>query len=344
MKIHESLALIAITFFLALLMIKPSIRIATRLNIMDRPNSAHKTHKVPIPYLGGISIMFAMLISFLIYKLIFESDFSEIYLLSTLLILMPGFFLGVIGLIDDISGLSTSIRIVIQTITSVVVAILIVQGEIISQLSSIQIFNWIITVGFFVAITNAFNLIDNIDGGASSIGIITGITIFTLAQSNGQSEVAIAALTLSSSIAAFLLYNWSPAQIYLGDSGSLMIGLLLAILALKLDFFSKDLISNLATVIAIFAFPTLDTTVVVMSRIARRTSPLVGGRDHISHRLLNLGYSVRKAVIIQNLIAIVFSSLALLIQKGSSQYLSFLNLLTLTLFLTLYLKFIRLKF
>jgi UDP-GlcNAc:undecaprenyl-phosphate GlcNAc-1-phosphate transferase len=152
-----------------------------------------------------------------------------------------------------------------------------------------------LTILWFVGITNAFNLLDNMDGLAAGLSTIISMTIFAIAVSTGQFMVATAAVGLAGCTAGFLRYNFHPARIYMGDGGALFVGFMVAYLGIKLRPDGVKTVSALVPAIAC-SVAVFDTALVTISRLARGRSPFLGGQDHLSHRLVKIGLPIPIAV------------------------------------------------
>ncbi len=180
--------------------------------------------------------------------------------------------------------------------------------------------NLALTVFWLVGITNAFNLLDNMDGLAGGIGAVAAGFFLLLAALNGQVLVGSLAAAVLGACLGFLLYNFNPASIFLGDSGSLFLGFLMAAVGIKLRF--PDNIPQVTWLVPILVLgiPVLDTTLICVSRARRGMNPLTSpGKDHISHRLVALGLSQRQAVLALYLAAVVLGRVALLVSLVGRQ-------------------------
>jgi UDP-GlcNAc:undecaprenyl-phosphate GlcNAc-1-phosphate transferase len=163
------------------------------------------------------------------------------------------------------------------------------------------------------AICNAMNLLDNMDGLSAGVASIACAFFTLLALSQGQIWVSIVAAVLMGATLGFLRFNWNPATIFMGDAGSLLLGFLLAVLALKMRFPTSDPQRTWLIPLLILAVPIFDTTVVTISRLGRGVPITSGGRDHVSHRLVRLGLSVRQAVATIYLVAALCGAAAVAI-------------------------------
>jgi UDP-GlcNAc:undecaprenyl-phosphate GlcNAc-1-phosphate transferase len=178
-----------------------------------------------------------------------------------------------------------------------------------------QLLNSLATILWVVTIINALNFIDNMDGLATSISIVASLAIFILAYLNSQYLVAALSLAIFASCLGFLFWNRQPASIYLGDAGALYLGFLLAAISIRIDLDNEFAPIRVLVIILILAIPVIDITQVVISRLTRGKSPFEGGRDHISHLLLNRGLSQKAILFILNSIAILFALSAILLAE-----------------------------
>jgi UDP-GlcNAc:undecaprenyl-phosphate GlcNAc-1-phosphate transferase len=264
---------------------------ALRLGIVDQP-AARKIHISPVPLLGGAAIYGAFILALLFFgDLFYVAEVVAIFIGATLC--------SLVGALDDQRGLGSYTKLAIQVLAA---GILIFGGV------QVQLFgNWLdigITLLWVVGITNAFNLLDNMDGLSAGIGMIAAVFFTLLAAMSDQYLVGILAAALAGACAGFLVYNWNPAHIFMGDTGSLFIGFLLAAVAIKLRFPSNSVTVTWMIPLAVLGLPIFDTTLVFISRLRRGLNPLIAaGKDHVSHRLARLTDSRREAVLICYLIA-----------------------------------------
>ena len=271
-------------------------KIAISNKIYDLPNAAHKTHKEPVPYLGGVAIIIGVtIISYgaAIYKNFNKHD----YLLLTS-VLAPAIIIGLIGLWDDLRNLRPGPRLAIQTVAGIFTAYILISQDTVGNPTGSQTLDAIITVVWIVGICNSINFFDNVDGGAAGTVAISSLGLFYLTFQNQQFFIAALSSVTAGATIGFLLWNKSPARIYMGDAGALFLGVLIATLTIRLQPDTDALWKSLATPILLLAVPILDTTTVVISRIKRGVSPLQGGHDHLSHRLVNKGIPRKQAVVL----------------------------------------------
>ena len=254
------------------------------------------SHKGIIPNLGGIAISCGLILSLL---LVAELDSLRILSLSYFLILILGIF-------DDLRPISAFKKLIAQIIVSLVIILFAdiridnFQGVLgIHELP--QSVSVIFSVFVYIVITNAYNLIDGIDGLASGIGIIAAVSFGILAVYMHQYNMSVIAFALSGSLLAFLKYNFYPAKIFMGDTGSLCIGMIFSVLSMniikngcEIDFVDfKDKGPLIA--IAFLAIPLFDSLRVFVIRLSKGSHPLHAGRDHIHHLLLDLNFGHKKS-------------------------------------------------
>lgn len=260
-----------------------AIRIAVQKNLLDHPGM-RKIHSSPIPYLGGMAIVIAFTISLAGAAAIEppESGMSELFLVLVVALTLAG-----VGLLDDLRNLSPPARLIVEIACASIMWI----GGIGVEFSQFELLNFGLTLLWFVGITNAFNLLDNMDGLAAGLAAVSCLTFFFMAQANGQFLVASLAIALCGCALGFLRHNFFPARVYMGDSGALFLGFLVAYLGAKIRMSGGAAESFLPRAIAC-SVPILDTTLVVISRLRSGRGPFEGGQDHLSHRLIKLGLSV----------------------------------------------------
>ena len=276
-------------FILAGLLTWPIRAVAIKLSVMDLPNMERKTQKEPVPYLGGVAIALSIII--VTYGAIYYSDNTKTNFPLITYALLPAVVLGLMGLIDDIKGLPALPRLIAQTVVAILVAIFMLNAELNPMPSANQLVSNVITVVWIVAICNSINFFDNLDGGASGTVAVSTFGIALIAANQGQELITALACVTCGATVGFLLWNKSPAKIYMGDAGALFLGVLAAVLTIRLDPGISPQINSLAILPMLLAVPILDTCTVVFSRIRRGISPFTGGKDHLSHRLMRKGIS-----------------------------------------------------
>ncbi|HEY3232310.1 MAG TPA: MraY family glycosyltransferase [Roseiflexaceae bacterium] len=261
-------------------------RLALHTGVVDAPN-ARKIHGAPVPLLGGAAIYAAFVLA-----LIVGGD--RFYIRELVGILLGATLVSLFGLADDRWGLHAYLKLGGQLLAGVV---LIVGG------TQVQLFvqpwlNWVFTLLWVVGITNAFNLLDNMDGLSGGIATVVAAFFLLLAALGGQFLVGTLAAALIGACVGFLRYNLNPATIFMGDTGSLFLGFLLAALGIKLRFPSNVPWVTWLVPVCVLALPIFDTSLVFVSRLRHGLNPLTTpGKDHLSHRLVALGLTRREAVL-----------------------------------------------
>jgi UDP-GlcNAc:undecaprenyl-phosphate GlcNAc-1-phosphate transferase len=314
-------------------------RVAKRFGIVDQPNQAHKTHREPIPYLGGVAIMITVSIIVLGGSLFLKMDGNTSKIV--LAIMVPSVLIGLVGLADDIKNLSPISRFIAQSIAALFTSIIIISTDTVGSPTGNSYLDFVITVVWIVGVTNAINFFDNHDGGASGTVAISSFMLFILASTSGQSYIAALAIVLSGSCIGFLYWNRNPARIYMGDAGSLFLGMILATILVRFDPNPINRWAGFAIPVLLLAMPILDTSVSVLSRIQRGISPFQGGQDHLSHRLVRRGLTRRATAITLWSGTGVFSLIALLISNASYRLEGLFLSISLAIFLTLFFWFFR---
>jgi UDP-GlcNAc:undecaprenyl-phosphate GlcNAc-1-phosphate transferase len=204
--------------------------------------------------------------------------------------------LSLLGLIDDIRGLGPYLRLAVEAAAGVGVLAAGTRAHLFSQLvGGHPVWDDLVTVLWVVGVTNAFNFLDNMDGLSAGVAALSALSLFIVAYLNGQFLVAVMALALVGCAAGFLRHNFHPARIYMGDAGALFLGFMLAVLCLRLRTSPATRITFFVPVL-ILGVALFDTTLVTVTRLLNHRSPLSGGRDHTSHRLVFVGIPVPAAV------------------------------------------------
>ncbi len=289
------------------LLLVPAVReFARSREIHDNPGG-HKSHRSPVPYLGGVAMALSFSAAMVVGVAVWRSarlENGDLNLalgnlitqgdgLVRELVVMLGVALlfSLMGLVDDLRGLSPWLRFFVGLglATSVVLFGISLNSPLPASADGV------ISVVWILGMTNAFNLLDNIDGLAAGTAAVASGSFFFIAVINEQQFSALLAIGLAGAMLGFLRSNFHPASIYMGDAGSLFIGFMMAYLGLKMRTTVTE-IPQLFAPVVVLGVAGLDTTVVVVSRVRRGVSPFTGGQDHLSHRFLRLGLSVRRSV------------------------------------------------
>jgi UDP-GlcNAc:undecaprenyl-phosphate/decaprenyl-phosphate GlcNAc-1-phosphate transferase len=283
----------SVSFIVTFLAIPIVLQIAEEKKLFDLPDE-RKIHKIPVPSLGGVGIFGGFLLAALLSISAQKNPEFQYFFAASIVI----FF---IGLKDDIIVLSATKKFIGQVIAA---SILIHLGDI--RITSMHgLFGFTeISVGFsyalsyltIIVVMNSFNLIDGVDGLAGTLGLLTMILFGSYFYAVGMFAYSLLAFALGGSLLAFLIFNHHPAKIFMGDSGSLMIGLVNAILVIKFITVASPLStilpiqSEVAVAFAILMIPLLDTLRVFSIRIFKGNSPFTPDRNHVHHLLLDRGF------------------------------------------------------
>jgi len=270
-------------------------KIAVSKKIFDKPNSVHKSHTKPVPYLGGVAIIFGVVITS--YLTLFLSPFTADNFWLATSVLAPAIALGIIGLWDDINDLNPLPRFIGQSIAGLIIAVILISSGNLGNPTGLVSIDILISVIWVVGICNSINFFDNLDGGAAGTVAISAVILTYLALSTDQSFIAALSLVIAGSTLGFLIWNKTPARIYMGDAGALFLGVLIATLTVRFEPKTESTLGSFATPLLLLAIPILDTTIAVLSRLRRKISPFQGGRDHLSHRLVRAGFSRKLSAI-----------------------------------------------
>ena len=335
----EYFLLFVITYALVGVLTPVMRKIAIANQILDLPTSSHKSHTKAVPYLGGVAILIGVtLVSYL--ALAFSNFTVSNFLLATS-VLGPALAMGLIGLWDDLKNLPPLPRFIGQSVAGLVVAAALVLGSNVANPTGSTFADVLITVIWVVGICNSINFFDNLDGGAAGTAAISAIFLTYLAINSGQAFVAALSIVVAGATLGFLIWNRAPARIYMGDAGALFLGVLLATLTIRLNPDTQTSIGSFATPILLLAIPILDTTVAVLSRLRRDISPFLGGRDHLSHRLVRAGLSRKMAAILLWLLSATFAFFAVILTILAEKYEVYFVAVTAFLWALLFLGFFR---
>jgi UDP-GlcNAc:undecaprenyl-phosphate/decaprenyl-phosphate GlcNAc-1-phosphate transferase len=287
----------------------PIRNLALRVGAVDAPTLARKAQKEPVPYLGGVAI--AVGIVGASYSSLLAVDFSMETLRLASFVLIPAIAISAMGLWDDLKGLEPWPRLVAQTFTGIVVAVILTATDTMGFAFDSQILNYAITVLWIVGVCNSINFFDNHDGGAAGTVAVITFFLFFIAYDRQQVLVSALAIVTAGATAGFLIWNRHPAKIYMGDAGSLFLGIIISVLTIRLSPGVVPTYKSLSIPLFLMATPILDTTVAVTSRIARGISPFQGGRDHLSHRLMRKGLNRRVTAFTLWGLAAIYGAIAL---------------------------------
>lgn len=282
------IASFTVAFVATLLLTPVAGRLARRWGILDHP-AATKFHSAATPYLGGLAVAMGLLT---VGALAAGVDGQ------LLTIMVCAVVVSAMGFIDDWRTVGPVTKLLVEGSAGAALWIVGVRAG----LFGIAPVDFVLTVTWVIVVTNAVNILDNMDGIASGISALVAISFFVIAAQRGDHLVGSFALAVAGASLGFLRYNYPPARIFLGDGGSLLLGFLLASLALKLDLVGVDGVIRGTIAVLVLAVPLFDTTLVVVSRIRGRRPIYVGGTDHSAHRLARIGWSHRRVAGVMYLI------------------------------------------
>ena len=301
------LAVLAVPFVVALLttllMVPPVMRLAISKHWLDEPDGKRRGHVRPVPRLGGVAIFAGVLLAFgaaPLLALLFDAAPSVPHLTSAGALIVASAILFGIGVWDDLRGLPPLGKLAGQCLAAVVVVYAGFRIDVLIFPPAYQVsLGWLsvpVTVVWLVGVSNALNLVDGLDGLAGGVGVIALLTASVAAVAVGNTSIPWYTLALGGALLGFLRFNFSPAKIFLGDSGSLVVGFLLAVLTVKGATRPDQSTYALAPIFAL-SFPLLDTGIAMLRRWLRGTPLSRADARHIHHQLRALGLSPRKAVI-----------------------------------------------
>lgn len=296
--------------------VTPLVRnLAQRKHFVDGPDGegGRKKQDAPVPYLGGLALALAVTLAVIAATIAFNPTPQDQSL--ALGVMLPALGLGVVGLIDDLKGLGALSRFIAQSAAALITAGISVASGTSSQLTGSTVLDIAITLVWIVGITNALNLMDNMDGLAGTVAGVAAAFFGLIAAVNGQYLIAALSFAIAGSCAGFLFHNWRPATIYMGDAGALFLGFVLAVIGIRIDLTAQPLALSLAVPVLVLALPIIDTTLVVLDRRRRGLSPFQGGRDHLSHRVNRVGYSVPQTVRMIGALGVFSGGIALVLSR-----------------------------
>ncbi len=281
-------------------------RLAFHTNMVDQP-SGRKFHANPTPLLGGVAIYVAVILAILLFgQRFYVSQVAGIVIGATLI--------SFLGFWDDRHALPAWFKLLGQAAP---VVVLILTGVQITAFG-VPALNIIATFVWVLFITNAVNFLDNMDGLSAGVAAVASAFFVLLAALSNQYLVGILAAALLGACIGFLAYNFNPASIFMGDTGSLFLGFLLAAVGIKLRFPGNVPAVTWMIPVLVLGVPVLDTSLVIISRLRRGFNPFTtAGKDHLSHRLVYLNFTRREAVLIIYLLGGAYGMLAIFVTQAS---------------------------
>lgn len=319
---HIGLASIT-AFAISMLVIPMVIRISKRMKLMDKPNE-RKEHKIPTPTMGGIGIFFGFFLAVTIWS-------DLIHNLELLYILTCTSLLFVTGIVDDLKDLSSSKKFIVQFFVASLIAYsgirIMSLGGLLGIYQIPTAIQYALTIIVIVGVTNAFNLLDGIDGLVGGISLTNTLLFGFLFLLKGDITFALISFSLATAILGFLRFNFNPAKIFMGDTGSLVIGFMICVLGIKyMNQSINDPHLNITLIYGIFILPVFDTLRVFTIRMLKGRSPFSADRNHIHHLLGKTGLNHKKSAIIMYVANIILIGTALLLNDDFPIFISLLVL------------------
>lgn len=328
------LSALIISFLISFFMTPFARKLAIKTNAMDVPNDERRMHKKPVPLLGGLAIFVATMVTLILVKFVLlpmvleylqanTMDYNQKEMLEGAKKL-TGVFVGgglifIVGLIDDYNGMRAWVKFVCQIgCASIVYAMgirlnLLFGHTIETETTFSLIMSFVITIAWIVGITNTINLIDGLDGLAAGVAAIASISIAYTAYIHGMYTVTLSMLAIAGAALGFLPFNFNPARIFMGDSGSLFLGFMLASISLIGPVKSATIVATIVPVL-VLGLPIFDVVFAILRRIVNKKPIMSPDKAHLHHRLIGRGLGIKRSVLmlygisgIMGIAAIVFS-------------------------------------
>ena len=304
----------------ALVLTPAVIAFARRTGALDQPD-ARKVHARPIPRIGGIGIYAAFMVSILV-QLIFVELTPE-FMMSLIGLMVGGTIIVAIGIIDDYCDLPAKVKLLGQILAA---AVLVIGFDVridfitdpLGDFIYLELFAIPATIFWIVGLTNTVNLIDGLDGLAAGVSSIAALTIFLVAMEEGIPPVAMVTIALAGAAIGFLYYNFNPARIFMGDTGSMFLGFMLAGISVVGAVKSAATIALIVPILAL-GLPILDTTFAIVRRARNHRPIFKPDKGHLHHRLLAHGFSQKQAVLLMYVVSALFGLCALALTAVSIQ-------------------------
>lgn len=315
-----------VAVFISLIMTPLVRKFAIRIGAIDIPKDERRVHKEPMPLIGGLAIFLGVILSSLMFLPINKSLIS---------IIIGGSIILVSGIIDDLKGLSPKMKLLFQLVAGFTLILGDVKVDFITNPFSNQNLlldlNWIsipVTLFWVIGITNTLNLIDGLDGLAGGVAMISSLSLMFVAAKFGHTDVIILSAIVAGSCLGFLKFNFNPASIFMGDTGALFLGFMLAAISIEGVMKSVATIAIIVPIL-ILGVPIFDTTFAIFRRFLSGKSIMAADKGHLHHRLLNKGFSQKKTVLILYGISAIFGIFAVLVAKANSKQALYLSIVLL---------------
>ncbi|MBL8027166.1 MAG: hypothetical protein JNL74_12180 [Fibrobacteres bacterium] len=299
------------------------IKLAHKFDVLDKPGT-RKIHVRIIPRMGGLAIFAGMFVSLLLFSFYDTELFKDVFFERNYLYIVIGALcMLILGIFDDKYGLDAKVKFTVQ----IAVAIFVIYfGLKIERITNpfgdpfeLGFLAYPITLLWIVGVTNAINLSDGLDGLASGIALIVSITMFAVSYTLGNKPgMLVMSAILTGALIGFLKYNFNPARIFMGDTGSLFVGFLLATLSIKGTLISSTTVSMVTPLIAL-GVPIFDTLFAIVRRMISGRNPFAADRQHFHHRLLSSGLTQKQAVMVIYSVCVIFGVIAFIMTAAQSE-------------------------
>lgn len=291
-------------------------RVAHKIGAIDVPKDDRRMHKEPIPRLGGLAVFFAFLVTVLVLVPV-DTEFRGILLGSVIIV--------VLGMIDDARPLPAILKFVVQILAALVVVFHGTRIDVISNLNVLSASTYLnlgrwsvpITVLWIVAVTNAVNLIDGIDGLSVGVCTIASVSLLVIAAIVSEFNVMVITAAVAGACIGFLPYNVNPAKMFVGDTGATFLGFVLATLSIQ-GMFKTYAILSLAIPFLILGLPIFDTAFAIGRRLLKGKNPMSPDRGHVHHRLIDMGFSQKQTVLILYIVSAILGVAAILLASSGA--------------------------
>lgn len=330
---HNIILIVLVTFLTSTILTPFVIKVAHHAGALDIPN-ARKVHNKPIPRMGGLAIFGAFLLGYMLFARMSNQMLS---------ILIGGFIIVLTGLFDDIKPVPAKIKFLLQMVAA---AVVVFYGSIyLGRVTFLGLdftipapLNYIVTMIYMVGIMNAINLIDGLDGLSSGVCSIyfTTIAIIAFILNKMQGLDTILSLIMLGSTLGFLIWNFNPAKIFMGDTGSLFLGFTISVISLL--GFKGSTLTSLIIPIVILAIPIFDTGLAILRRTLKGEKISAPDKEHFHHQLLKMKFGVKATVLIIYAINILFASVSIFFVLGDSKMAIIIYVILMLLLLFLVLK------
>jgi UDP-GlcNAc:undecaprenyl-phosphate GlcNAc-1-phosphate transferase len=319
-----------ITFLAALiggLALTPVARlVARRRGVVDHPDGQRKLHGRPVPLWGGVALYLALLVGLAAAELTGLPDQGSVLLRLTTVVALAAGAVCLLGGVDDSLDLNPRLKLLLQTASTIPIVLAGYWAERITVFGYGIELGWcgaLVTIVWLVACINAINLLDGMDGLAATIGLLMALVVGLIAAAGGHPPVAVIAMALGGALGGFLVYNLPPASIYLGDSGSMVIGLVVGLLALQASLVGESTLSITLPAV-IMTIPLLDATLAVVRRRLSGRPFDAADRGHIHHRLLARGLSRWQTLAVISLLCLATGTAAVLTRAAGNDALAWI--------------------